>query len=214
MLVDAVLFDLDGVLIDSEGAWHQALNPILRNHGKEEISREEYNRLHVGKHPKEDVAIHFPEFSDEQLEHETRFYENEFEKMIEHIKFHTHAKEILEFCKIQNKKVGLVTSMRMNVLSKILSFFKIGRFFDAIVSGDNVKPKPSPEPVLKVCSELGIKTENAIYVEDSISGVKAGKAAGCYTVAITQTTPEEKLMEAGADKIIHSLTELKDIIKN
>jgi beta-phosphoglucomutase-like phosphatase (HAD superfamily) len=50
-------------------------------------------------------------------------------------------------------------------------------------------------------------------VEDSESGVKAGKAAGCYTVALLGTTPESVLKEAGADKIIHSLKEIEEIIK-
>lgn len=214
--LNAVLFDLDGTLMNSEGAWHQALNSVLKNHGKEEISREEYDRLHVGKHPKEDVAMHFPEFSGDQLEKAVVFYENEFAKMISYIKFHPHAVEVLEYCKNLKKKIGIgmVTSMRWNVLDEILQHFDMKKYFDFVQSGDNVKPKPNPEPVLLACAKLGVKPEHTLYVEDSVSGVKAGKSAGCYTIAITYTTQEEKLKEAGADRIIHSLIELKDIIKN
>jgi len=212
MKFDAVLFDLDGVLINSEGAWHQALNTVLKNYGKEEISREDYNKYHMGKHPTEDIAMHFPEFSGDQLEKAVVLYENEFAKMIGHIKFHPYAIEILDYCKNLKKKLGLVTSMRWNVLGEILQHFDMKKYFDAIQSGDNVKPKPNREPVLKACSQLDVKPENTIYVEDSAIGVKAGKDADCFTIAITQTTSEEKLKEAGADKVIYNLKELETII--
>jgi beta-phosphoglucomutase-like phosphatase (HAD superfamily) len=72
--------------------------------------------------------------------------------------------------------------------------------------------KPNPDIVLYACKELGVKPVNMVFVEDSVSGVIAGKAAGCYVVALTSTTSEERLRNAGADMVISNLVELKHII--
>ena len=86
------------------------------------------------------------------------------------------------------------------------------RSFADLKRSFNTVCKPNPDIIFYACEELGVKPVNMVFVEDSVSGVIAGKAAGCYVVALTSTTSEERLRTAGADMVISNLLELKHII--
>ena len=87
------------------------------------------------------------------------------------------------------------------------------KYFSYIVTRDVVSEgKPNPDIIFYACDKLGVTPSNMVFVEDSVSGVIAGKAAGCYVVALTSTTSAEKLRDAGADRVIFNLLELKQII--
>ncbi len=69
--------------------------------------------------------------------------------------------------------------------------------FDAIISGEDVeRKKPFPDIYLLAAERIGLKPENCLVVEDAVSGITAGKAAGCKCLAVTTSFPAEKLTEA------------------
>ena len=74
--------------------------------------------------------------------------------------------------------------------------------------------KPNPDIIYYACKELGVIPTNMVFVEDSVSGVIAGKIAGCYVVALSSTTSKVRLSNAGADRVISNLLELKQIISD
>ena len=81
--------------------------------------------------------------------------------------------------------------------------------FDVVLSGNDVaNAKPSPEIYLKCLQEMNIDPNEAIVVEDSISGVRASGSAGVETIGILGTTGREQLVEAGAAKVINNLNDL------
>ena len=90
--------------------------------------------------------------------------------------------------------------------------FNLRPFFSTITTGEDIiKGKPHPEPYLKTAEKLGVAPPNALVIEDSVNGVRSGKAAGCRVIAITTTFPRESLMEVQADYVVDSFAELEQL---
>jgi pyrophosphatase PpaX len=91
----------------------------------------------------------------------------------------------------------------------------IGRFFDAVVAADDTnRHKPHPEPVLHALALLDAEPAEAAFVGDSPFDMQAGKAAGVFTVGVSwgKIHPAERLLELGADTVVHSPEELLDVL--
>jgi len=134
------------------------------------------------------------------------------------VKLNDNVIEVLNYVSQRIEARAIITNAYQKVAYEILNNLKtrnldIKEYFHTIVTRDSVKEgKPNPEMIYYACENLGVKPENMIFVEDSTSGVKAGKNAGCYVIAITTTTSREKLLSAGADEIITNLIELKELV--
>ena len=177
---EAILFDLDGVLINSFESWYQAFSKMLRAYDKAEISREEFEEkcwgpdirynlaaLNLGR----DAARHCVR---EQLD------------LIELIELFPDVREVLHRIKEEYKlKVGLVTNTPRANVNKIFEHFKLSNHFDVILTGNDVKRgKPDAEIVIKACERLNVKPEHAVLVGDTETDYQAGKAAGCFVVGV------------------------------
>ena len=87
--------------------------------------------------------------------------------------------------------------------------------FSSFRTGEmKLKPKPDPEVFLKVCEDLGIKPHEAVVLEDSHNGVKAGKNAGCFTIMIPDTMPVTVEMQQTADLIFKDMDEVVHFLKH
>ena len=218
MKIDAIAFDLDGTLIETNDAWHNGLNTTLNQYGKPEgVTKEFFYENHVGVEQKKVISYHL-NLSENELERAVKTFSNIFISSIDFVKLQENVIEVLEYISETTEKRAIITNAYQKVAYEILNNLKsrnldIKKYFKTIVTRDlDDEGKPNPEMIFYACDKLVVKPENMIFVEDSISGVKAGKNAGCYVIAITNTTSEEKLRIAGADKIITNLLELKAII--
>ena len=91
--------------------------------------------------------------------------------------------------------------------------FNLSPFFSTIITGEDIiNGKPHPEPYLKTAEKLAVPTANALVIEDSLNGVRSGKAAGCPVIAITTSFPRELLMELQADYVVDSFAELERLL--
>jgi mannitol-1-/sugar-/sorbitol-6-phosphatase len=82
-----------------------------------------------------------------------------------------------------------------------------------IITGqDIINGKPHPEPYLKTAEKLDVAPANALVIEDSVNGVRSGKAAGCRVIAITTSFPRERLMGVQADYADDSFAELERLL--
>jgi beta-phosphoglucomutase-like phosphatase (HAD superfamily) len=91
--------------------------------------------------------------------------------------------------------------------------FNLWPFFSTVITGqDIISGKPHPEPYLKTAEKLGVAPANALVIEDSLNGVRSGKAAGCPVIAITTSFPRELLMELQADYVVDSFAELERLL--
>ena len=124
-----------------------------------------------------------------------------------------HAPEMLEQLRHEHYRTGIVTTRKHDSVVNILEILGIKGYFDIVIGHDDVKRgKPDPEGILKAMDEL--QCTQSVYVGDSASDVKAGRAAGSLTVAYpTKPEKRESLEQAGPDYIINDLLDLMDILK-
>lgn len=176
----AILFDLDGVLINSFESWYQAFSKMLKAYGKEDVSRETFNEIFWGPDLRHNLAAL-------QLDADAEAYcVKEQMKLIGLIEPYPRVEEVLYRTKeAYGLKVGLVTNTPRANVDAILAHFKLANHLDAILTGDDVKKgKPDAEIVLKACERLQVKPERAVLVGDTRTDFQAGKAAGCFVIGV------------------------------
>ena len=112
-------------------------------------------------------------------------------------------------------RLALATSATPRNRAAALQMLRIEDCFQSIVDTDRFqRPKPDPEIFRAAMRDLGMEPEQCWVIEDSIAGIGAGKAAGCFTVGISTTFERETLLKAGADSVVHSFAELRNHIES
>ena len=126
------------------------------------------------------------------------------------------VKEGLAYLKAEGYKIGCVTNKDSQFTLPILKELKIHDDFEIIICGDTLeKKKPDPMPLLHGAEKLGVKPENAMMLGDSISDVKASRAAGFQIVCMSYGYNHGvDIREANPDAVIDSMAELSDILGN
>ncbi len=158
----------------------------------------------------------------EKMIPEAKPIEKEFIKYFEDHQIKNFKKygKILPYVKITFKKIkkrkikiGIVTTKKSNEARAILKGYKLS--YNVLVGNDDVKHiKPSPEPVLKACKKLRLKTKDCIFVGDHPFDMKAAKSAGCLAVGVlTGWGNRKSLKKAGADYIIKDLRSLIKLLE-
>jgi len=174
----AILFDLDGVLIDSFDSWLAAFNETLEKFGKKRVSKGEYEKKYLGH----ELRSTFGKFGlgDDAI----KYCKAQFINNIKKIRIFPEAKKILESLS-KKFKLGLVTNAWADFVHKTLEYFDLKNYFVVIVTGDDVdKGKPDPESIIKACKLLGLDQSDVIVVGDERNDVLAGKSAGCTVVGL------------------------------
>ena len=186
-MIKAVLFDLDGVLIDSEVKDQKWTKEFIDLKGID-IPMERFEKL-IGSHRKQnvwkDVIKGYEDKIDENFLTEYRAYKMNRRKSFnyEDILF-DDVKEFLDFLKLNYIKIACASSSNMDYINNALSMCRIRDYFDLICTGDDFnESKPSPEIYLWCMNKFGLKNDECLVVEDSPFGIEAGKRAGMYVVA-------------------------------
>lgn len=189
----AIIFDMDGVLIDSNPPHKIALRQFCEKYGHF-LSEEQLRTQIYGRTNRDWITALFGTLSEEQLqvyaeEKEALFreiYAPDIQPLAGAVEFikHLHALGI--------PKAIATSAPRANV-DFVLKHTGLEPYFDTILDERFVTVgKPHPEIYLKTVATLGFEARNCIVFEDSLAGVQAGKSAGCKVVGITTThTPEE-----------------------
>lgn len=196
------LFDLDGVLIDSEEQYTRIWEEI------EECfptGVENFARVIKGTTLDNILSTYYPD-SDTQKEVRKLLAEKE-ETMT--YGYTPGAAELLQNLSDRGEKAVLVTSSnrdKMNILRRQIP--EMENRFIAIVTGDKVtRSKPHPEGYLLGAGITGAHPRNCVVFEDSMQGVKAGQSAGCYVIGVAGTYPAERLAEY-SDTIVDNLLQI------
>jgi HAD superfamily hydrolase (TIGR01509 family) len=190
----AFIFDMDGVIVDSNPFHKIALKQFCEKHGLP-LSEEQLRLRIYGRMNKEWIPNLFGELSPGQVaayaDEKEALYRQLFEKDIRPINGLVNFLEKLEAAKIP-KAIG-TSAPRANV-DFTLSRTGTTRFFDIILDESNVqKGKPDPEIYIQVAKALNLPPEQCIVIEDSLSGIAAGKAAGSKVIGITTTHTRDEL---------------------
>lgn len=205
-----ILFDMDGVLIDSEPVHEKAIVALTEELGTR-VDDHEFlfslkgvpEKIVAGK-----IRELFPETGltiDEMISRKLALYAEIFEA----VELIPGAREFVVQCKEAGKQLAVATSASRSTQELTFRRFGFDEYFEAVVAGDQItNGKPHPEPYLLAASKLGLPPEDCIVIEDSIHGVASGKAAGCQVIGLTTTFPKETLLEAGAHFGIDGFSEI------
>ena len=203
----AFLFDMDGVIIDSNPFHKIALKRFCKKYGHD-LSEEQLKERIYGRTNKDWIPNIFGELEPDQLKKYADEKEALFRELYERdIKPVDGLISFLEKMEKQNIARAIATSAPRANVDFTLEKTGTGRFFNTILDEAFVtKGKPDPEIYLKTAAALGYKPENCIVLEDSLSGVKSGKNAGCKVIGITTTHSGEEL--EGTDLVTANFIEL------
>ncbi|NMB48720.1 HAD family phosphatase [Candidatus Kuenenbacteria bacterium] len=213
MKIEAIIFDLDGVLTDSM-KFHVASWNYAFNHFHIFPSKKDFLFLE-GLSYQETIEYISEKYNKKILEREKeKIYLLKKKKFSELFKFEIYP-DILNFLKYlqaKNIKLGLVSGANKEFVDKIVDkFFK--DIFKVIISGGDIKKgKPSPEPYLTATKKLGCNAKNIFVIENAPLGIKSATEANLKTLALTTTLDKKSLQ--GANKIFSSHQELIKYIKN
>jgi len=211
MKVKGVLFDYDGVLVDSipdhARAWQRAMKDLGVN-----ITLEDYYPLEGTRII--DIAKLFcsqhgldSSLADEIVKKKKQYYKQDHT-----IAFYPGINEFLDFLISQGIKIGMVTASHGPMIRQTVPHDFLDKF-DFIVSGDMWKKgKPHPEPYLSGLEEIGLEASECVVVENAILGVQSAKKAGIYCFAITTTLKRYQLHEA--DEVVDTFNELQERISS
>jgi HAD superfamily hydrolase (TIGR01509 family) len=193
----ALIFDMDGLLIDSEPLYQKTEKKILADFGVEDFSildeafgmkNEEAFAMYVER-------LDLPADPDDLL---NRCREQMLIMFEEELQLMPHALTCLEAFHRKGHPMALASGSMRVLLNAATSRFGLEKYFPVMVSGDDVqRGKPDPEIFLLAAARLGVKPGDCLVFEDAVHGVTAAKAAGMYCVAVpTPRVPRERFVEA------------------
>jgi pyrophosphatase PpaX len=206
----AVVFDLDGTIVDSVELIVVSFQHAIREVLGREISREE-SIAYVGRPLREQMTIFSPEHADELVDSYREFNHREHDRML---KLYDGILHLLNGLQKAGVKVGLVTSKSRHTTQMAFDLTGIESYFDATICADeSPKNKPSPDPILACLEELGIPPGDAAYVGDSPADIQAARAAGVEPIAVTWGVFDpETLAAEKPDRLVHTIPELAELL--
>lgn len=203
----AVIWDLDGVLVDTAAYHFSSWRDTLSKRGVS-FSQEEFRQTFGMRNAEIIKKIFGDSISSEDMQAIAVEKEMAFRSQITGgLKALPGVMKLLKELKDNNYKMALATSAPMENVKAILEALGISEYFDAIISDEDVKNgKPDPEVFIKAAVRMGVKVLNCLVFEDSIAGIQAAKGAGMNCIAVSITHPAEKLSQA--DLVVSSLEEV------
>jgi beta-phosphoglucomutase len=207
-MIQAVIFDMDGVIIDSEKLWSNGITNVLARHNviyKQEIqnlcmgkSLDESSKILIDTH---DLKISPEQLSDEKLNAVLELYKQKLDFMPGFL-------SLFESLKNRKVKMCIATASNETLMNAVDAKLNLTNLFlgNVIFRTEKHNSKPAPDLFLDAASKLAIKPEDCVVIEDSPHGVKAALNAGMKVVALTSSTTTENLK--GADLIVNSLDDI------
>jgi beta-phosphoglucomutase len=202
-MLQAVIFDMDGVIVDSHPIHKKAWRRFLDSVGKE-VPEEDLDFILDGR-KKEDILRHFlGDLSPEEIHrlgHEKELlFREEARAELRPVEGVEQLLNSLSRAKI---KLGVASSGSDSRVNFVLRQLHLLQYFSAIVAGDEVSAgKPDPAIFRLTSQKLDVAPEQILVFEDSVSGVKAATAAGMRCVGLAEASRAESLLEAGAEHVI------------
>jgi beta-phosphoglucomutase len=193
----AFLFDMDGVIIDSNPVHKIALRQFCSKHGFD-LSEDQLHQNIYGRTNKDWIPVVFGDIDKSLVAKYAREKEALFRELFEDtIKPLEGLVSFLEKLDTHKLSRAIATSAPRENVDFTLSKTGIAQFFEVILDESDVeKGKPDPQIYIKTAAALGFAPEHCIVLEDSLAGIKSGKAAGCKVVAFSTTHSPSELHEA------------------
>ncbi|QHV94121.1 HAD family hydrolase [Spirosoma endbachense] len=205
----AVIFDMDGVIVDTNPHHRIAWREYYQRYGKT-LSDSDFIQYVSGKHNTDIVAHLFADRTLTAAESLQLAYEKEalFRELYEPVITPVAGfVDFLKALKAAGIRTAVATSAPVENLDFIIDALNLRPYFDALLNESMVShPKPDPEIYQKAMAQLGVDPADSVVFEDSMPGIQAGKAAGAFVVGVATTlTPDE--LRPFVDDVIRDFTE-------
>lgn len=203
----ALIFDMDGVIVDSNPFHKKALLQFCEKYGFH-LTEEQMKTSIFGRTNKEWLTKLFGNISPERMKQLEEEKEALFRKIYSpHIRPVKGLIEFLELLRANRIPMAVATSAPESNVQFTLEQTGTAGYFSTVITGDSVvESKPHPEIYLKAAGAIGYSPEDCVVIEDSLSGIKAARRAGCKVVGITTTHSRDELLDV--DLIIENFEKL------
>ena len=216
--LEAVLFDMEGVIIDSEPLWSKAEQQLLARRNLRYSPQ--LKAAMMGLDSSEAVGFLIKHYNLQEsvgdvVEERNQLIAELFRQFLRPM---PHALQLVRSVRAAEIKTALASSSPKELVDLALSRLNITGLFDLILGGDQVvRGKPAPDIYLTAARELGVSQENCLVIEDAPHGVAAAKAAGMCCLAISTSANESEL--AAADRVVRNFSEvdlalLQDLVQS
>ena len=214
ILYKAVVFDMDGVIFDSERAVMQCWKEVASRHNIPDIEKAILACTGTTMVRTREIMLNlygadFP--YDEYARESSAIFHSRYDGG--RLPMKPGVKELLTFLKEHDKKIALASSTRQQVVTDKLRDAGIIEYFDRIICGDMVsRSKPAPDIFLKACEELNISPSDSYAIEDSYNGIRAAHAGGLHPIMVPDLLPADEEMQSLAEIVLPSLTSVMEYL--
>lgn len=213
--IHAIIFDLDGVLVDSEHLWGEGALRFYEQLGLRDIDVMYWKKQAMGRIQDEVIgmlkeAFHLPQPHDALKEMKLQATIAVFEK---NLRAKTGAKEVM-MAAAKRYKTAIATASPFVLAERELAIAGLEGIVTTIVSAEEVKKgKPAPDVYLRAAERLNVAPSGCVAIEDNPRGVTAARAAGMRCIGIVDRYfTREELVRAGADPVVNTLEEVYPVL--
>ena len=204
---DAVVFDMDGVIFDSERATMLCWLELADKYGIKDMEKPYLACTGTNAAMTRQIMLdaYGEDFPYDEYAHEaSRMYHERYDGG--RLPMKSGVVEILEYLKNSGKKIALASSTKKQKVISQLQDAGILNYFDEIVTGDMVeKSKPEPDIFLLACEKIGVSPERAYAIEDSYNGIRSAYRGGLRPIMVPDLLPADQEMNELAEAVIDNL---------
>lgn len=208
----AIIFDMDGVIIDSEPIHDRSHRIVFGLHDLA-VPDEAYPSF-KGVPERTLLERVVSEFGSDEHDVDTLTVSKEetFMSLLPEMRPIPGALDFIRRAHAQ-RRLALTTSATRRYQRFAFDRFDLDPFFEVVVTAEDIRRhKPHPEPYLETVRRLGLAAETCLVIEDSVNGVRSAHQAGCRVAGITTSFPPDALLEAGAYRTVDAFGELADCL--
>ena len=211
---DAVIFDMDGVIFDSERVYRQCWFELAEKYGLADIGTP-YNASIGTTYARTReimLAAYGADFPyDAYAKEAMSVYHEKYDGG--RLPLKAGVRELLRYLKSANRKIALASSTERRIVEKQLAWAGLLTYFDSLVCGDMVKrSKPAPDIFLKACEMLDAEPARAYAIEDSYNGIRAAAAGGLRPIMVPDLLPATEEMYALAETVLPELDSVREYL--
>lgn len=204
----AVVWDLDGVIVDSGTAHNVSWQALSKRYGLAYDPDKDFPNI-FGKHNTDIINMLWQITEPGRVSEMADAKEIAFRSEATQLKPLPGVVELVQELARRGWKQAIGSSAPMENIRVLLDSTGVGPYMQAIASGDDVTAgKPDPQVFLIAFERVGVSPRNGVVIEDAPAGIQAGVRAGAATLGVTTTQSAETLQEAGADRVVDSLTDV------
>lgn len=214
MNYEAVVFDMDGVIFDSERAVMNCWLELAQKYDIKDIEKPYFACVGTTMTRTREIMLEtygedFP--YDEYARESSLMYHEKYDGG--KLPMKPGVMELLSYLKGKGKKIALASSTRRETVTNQLRWAGIIDYFDVIICGDMVtKSKPAPDIFLKACQELGVSPEKTYAIEDSYNGIRAAHAGQLRPIMVPDLLEADDEMRGMAECVCDNLNEVIDYL--